>query len=127
MGEGDATSSLSIDIDFTQHCIVLKLTGSLTAETAPRLRRWFARIGHLQGEPLVAVDVEGLLRCDAEVVEVLLDGARLVVQTGGHMIVAGVPDHRMPGTGKHNEHTAVLETQPTVADAVELLSKRRRR
>ncbi|NVI91713.1 STAS domain-containing protein [Actinomadura sp. BRA 177] len=115
---GDAVTArpLSIDITVERRCIVLRLGGHLVTDNVPRLNRWLDRIGRLEGRVLVAMDLQGVIGCDSVGVGALIDGAGRIRRAGGFLIAAHYPDACAAFPGQ-----AVLETRPTVQDAIDEL------
>lgn len=104
---------LSIDITIEKGCLVVRLGGHLVDGNVPRLNRWINRIGKLEGQVLVAMDLQGVVRCDPVGVNALVDGAGRIRQAGGLLIAAHYPDACASVPAR-----AVLETRATVQDAI---------
>ncbi|MFI0408331.1 STAS domain-containing protein [Actinomadura sp. 3N508] len=111
-----AALPMSIDITIERGCIVVRLGGHLVNDNVPRLNRWMNRIGRLEGRVLVAMDLRGVVGCDSTGVEALVDGAGRIRQSGGFLIAANYPDACEAFAGR-----AVLETRPSVHDAIDEL------
>ncbi|WUI02927.1 hypothetical protein OHR68_14320 [Spirillospora sp. NBC_00431] len=114
----DAASVLpmSIDITIERGCIVVRLGGHLVIDNVPRLNRWINRIGRLEGRVLVAMDLHGVVGCDAVGVDALVDGAGRIRRAGGFLIAANYPAACEAFAGR-----TVLETRATVHDAIDEL------
>ncbi|GAA4227566.1 hypothetical protein GCM10022254_15560 [Actinomadura meridiana] len=108
-----AAMPMSIDMTIERGCIVVRLGGHLVVDNVPRLNRWLARIGKLEGRVLVAMDLHGVVGCDATGVDALVDGAGRIRQAGGFVIAAHYPDTCAAFAGRD-----VLETRATVDDAI---------